>query len=83
MVFVIKGDLIERLRRLVNDTGATLYMILSAVCNILFYRYTGQEDIIIGSVTAGRGHMELDRIIGIFVNMHAMRNFPGAPRATP
>jgi hypothetical protein len=78
IALVIKGDLIDRLKRLVNDTGATLYMILLAVCNILLYRYTGQEDIIIGSVTSGRRYMELDRIIGIFVNMHAMRNFPTA-----
>ncbi|UCH95919.1 MAG: amino acid adenylation domain-containing protein, partial [Candidatus Aminicenantes bacterium] len=77
MAFVIKGDLINRLRRLVNDMGATLYMISLAVCNILLHKYTGQEDIVIGSVTSGRGHIELHHIIGIFVNMHAMRNFPG------
>jgi hypothetical protein len=56
--------------------GGTLYMNILAVLNTLFYKYTGQTDIIIGSVTAGRPHADLQHIIGMFVNTLAMRNYP-------
>ncbi|UCH98414.1 MAG: amino acid adenylation domain-containing protein [Candidatus Aminicenantes bacterium] len=71
---VIEGNLMGKLERLMKKTGTTLYMILLAVCNLSLYKYTGQEDIIIGSVTTGRSHTELENIVGFFINMHAMRN---------
>ncbi len=58
------------------ENGGTLYMNILAVLNTLFYKYTGQRDIIIGSVTAGRPHADLQHIIGMFVNTLAMRNYP-------
>ncbi|MCX6581866.1 MAG: amino acid adenylation domain-containing protein [Candidatus Aminicenantes bacterium] len=64
------------LRRIGNAAGATLYMSLLAILNTLFYKYTGQEDIIIGVGVAGRSHAGLEAIIGMFVNMLAMRNHP-------
>ncbi|MCU0286799.1 MAG: AMP-binding protein, partial [Acidobacteria bacterium] len=64
------------LRAIGNTTGATLYMSLLAVLNTLFYKYTGQEDIIIGVGVAGRSHGGLENIIGMFVNMLAVRNQP-------
>ncbi|MCP5046160.1 MAG: AMP-binding protein, partial [bacterium] len=62
-------------------TGATLFMKLLAVFNILLHKYTAQEDIVIGSGAAGRNHSDLDPLIGMFVNTLAVRNFPG-PRKT-
>ncbi|MCP5051041.1 MAG: amino acid adenylation domain-containing protein, partial [bacterium] len=56
--------------------GGTLYMNFLAALNTLFYVYTGQTDIIIGSTIAGRPHADLQRIIGMFVNTLAMRNHP-------
>jgi non-ribosomal peptide synthetase component F len=51
-------------------------MVLMAAYVILLSKYTRQEDIIVGSPTAGRRHSDLDNIIGLFVNMLPMRNQP-------
>jgi len=44
--------------------------------NVLFYKYTGQSDIIIGSGIAGRRHTDIQGVVGMFVNTLAMRNYP-------
>jgi len=75
LTFVIDSLLGDGLRRLAETNDATLFMVLLAVFNILLYRYSGQEDIIIGSPAAGRTHADLNPIIGMFVNMLPMRNF--------
>ncbi|MBX4267620.1 amino acid adenylation domain-containing protein, partial [Clostridium estertheticum] len=56
--------------------GATTYMTLLSAYNILLSRYSGQEDIIVGSPIAGRPHADLQGIVGMFVNTLAMRNYP-------
>jgi len=61
---------------LCEEMRATLYMNLLAVLNVLFFKYTGQEDIIVGSGLMGRPHKPLQKIIGMFVNFLAMRNYP-------
>ncbi|MCP5048361.1 MAG: hypothetical protein GY940_14420, partial [bacterium] len=63
-------------RSLATRSGGTLYMNLLAALNTLFYVYTGQVDIIIGSGVAGRPHADLQSIAGMFVNTLAMRNYP-------
>ena len=52
-------------------------MVLSAVYNVFLFKYTGNKDIIVGTPVAGRNHADLDNIIGVFLNMLPMRNFPG------
>ncbi len=59
---------------------ATLYMVLLAAYNVLLSKYSGQDDIIVGSPIAGRPHADLDNVIGMFVNTLALRNYPGAGR---
>ncbi|NJM21955.1 MAG: hypothetical protein HC907_26155 [Richelia sp. SM1_7_0] len=60
--------------------GATLYMTLLAAFQVLLYRYTGQEDIVIGSPTEGRSKAEFTNTVGFFVNMLALRvNLAGNP----
>ncbi len=56
--------------------GATLFMVLLALYNILLAKLSGQEDIVIGSPGAGRRHADLEKIIGMFVNTLALRNYP-------
>ena len=58
----------------ITSKGGTLYMFLLASLNALFYRYTGQEDIIVGSPIAGRKHVDLETQIGFYVNTLALRN---------
>ena len=51
-------------------------MVLLAAYNVLLSRYSGQEDIIVGSPIAGRPHTDLENIIGMFVNTLPIRNYP-------
>jgi len=74
--FNIPAPLTEKTRDFIKKTGATPYMILLAVYTILLSRYCGQEDIIVGSAIAGRRHPDLQNIMGVFINMLAMRNYP-------
>jgi hypothetical protein len=74
--FEIDGELTAELRKLTSETDATIYILLLSICNILFSKYSRQEDIIIGGSIAGRHHADLDNIVGMFVNMLAIRNRP-------
>jgi amino acid adenylation domain-containing protein len=64
----------DSLRALGERQGATLFMALVAAINTLLYRYTNQQDIIIGSPIAGRPHVDLEDQIGCYVNMLALRS---------
>ncbi len=72
----LNEDLTQGLKRIAKETGSTLYMVMLSAFNILLSKYTGQEDIVIGSPIAGRPHADLENIIGMFVNTLAMRNYP-------
>ncbi|HEX3045902.1 MAG TPA: amino acid adenylation domain-containing protein, partial [Bacillota bacterium] len=74
--FRLDNSLVEELRKVAQSKGATLFMALLTVYNTLLYHYSGQEDIIVGSPTAGRQHADLENMIGMFVNTLALRNFP-------
>lgn len=78
--FILDKDLSDALRNLAMERGATLYMLLLAIYNLLLQRYTGQDDIIVGTPIAGRVHADLESLIGIFVNTLAMRNYPQADK---
>ncbi len=71
----------QQLKRFTTKNGITLYMLLLASYNILLAKYTGQEDIIIGSPIAGRPHADLKNIIGMFVNTLAIRNYPESQKS--
>jgi len=74
--FNMETQLIHKIKKMRENTGTTLYMILLAALNILLSKYTGQEDITIASPITGRDHEELENIIGLFINLLPMRNFP-------
>ncbi|WP_283591502.1 non-ribosomal peptide synthetase [Clostridium butanoliproducens] len=74
--FQIEKELVEDINKLASETGTTLYMVLLGAYNVLLSKYTGQEDIVVGTPVAGRTHSDLDNIIGMFVNTVAMRNYP-------
>ena len=69
------------LHKLTDESGTTLYMVLLAAYNVLMAKYSGQEDIIIGSPIAGRPHADVERTIGMFVNTLAIRNQPEAGKS--
>jgi amino acid adenylation domain-containing protein len=66
-------DLSAALKQLANRERATLFMVLLAAFKVLLYRYTRQEDIIVGSPMAGRTRMETEGLIGFFVNTLPLR----------
>jgi len=74
LAFQIEKESVGKLREILSETETTLYMLLSAVYNVLLSIYTRQGDIIVGSPIGGRRHDNLQNIVGIFVNMLAMRN---------
>ena len=59
-----------------KELNSTLFVVLLGVFDIFLSRLSGQEDIIVGTPTAGRRHADLENIIGMFVNTIALRNFP-------
>lgn len=61
------------LKALSRQKEATLFMTLLASTKALLYRYTRQEDMIIGSPFAGRDHMDLENLIGFFVTTLSFR----------
>ena len=72
--FEISKELTGQVHALGHQQGATLYMTLLAAFKVLLYRYSGQEDICVGTSVAGRPQQELEGLIGFFVNTLALRS---------
>jgi amino acid adenylation domain-containing protein len=75
--FSLEGETFRALKALSIAQKASIQMILNAVYNTLLFRCTGQEDIVVGMITAGRERMELEPLFGVFINTLALRNYPG------
>ena len=74
--FEIREELSIKMKQLAAKSRTSLYILLLAIFNIMLFKYTGQEDIVIGTSVAGRTHADLQRVIGLFVNMLPIRNRP-------
>jgi amino acid adenylation domain-containing protein len=71
--FTIGREQVDLLQKLSLEQGATLYMTLLSIFNVLLYRYSGQEDICVGTAVANRDREETANLIGFFVNTLALR----------
>jgi amino acid adenylation domain-containing protein/non-ribosomal peptide synthase protein (TIGR01720 family) len=71
---MLRSELLSALREVGRERGATLFMTLLAAYQTLLYRYTGQEDVIVGSPIAGRNRAEVEDLIGFFVNTLPLRS---------
>ena len=71
---VLGEQLLHELRSLATKEGGTPFMVLLSAVFALLYKYTGSEDIIIGSPVAGRNVMELEDQIGCYINTLALRS---------
>ncbi|MBB5644744.1 non-ribosomal peptide synthetase [Pedobacter cryoconitis] len=79
-VFTLNAELSAGLQLLAREQDATLHMTLLSAFKILLHRYSGQDDICVGSVIAGRTRQELEGLIGFFANTLALRsNLGGNP----
>jgi len=74
--FEPEPELSKVLIKIAATTYTTLYLVLLASFYILLSKYSNQDDIVVGTAITGRNHTEIENIIGMFVNMLALRNFP-------
>jgi len=71
--FALSVELTAKLTKLSQQQGVTLFMTLLAAFNTLLHRYTGTEDILVGTPSANRDRSEIEGLIGFFVNTLVMR----------
>jgi len=71
--FWIEKELSGQLQQFSLDNGSTIFMTMLSAFNVLLYRYSGQEDICVGTPVAGRQQQEMEGLIGFFVNTLALR----------
>jgi amino acid adenylation domain-containing protein len=72
--FLLPRELSARLSAFARDNGATDYMVLLAVYNVLLHRYTGQTEFLVGCPTSGRNSDTLSGLVGHFINPVVMRS---------
>ena len=78
--FTLTPELSKQIKDLSRSEGATLFMTLLAAFKTLLYRYSWQEDIVVGTGIANRKQQEVEQLIGFFINMLVLRtNFRGNP----
>ena len=71
--FTLSRELTTGLRELSRQQGVTLFMTLLAALNTLLARYSGQDEILVGSITAGRDHPGTQELLGFFLNTVVLR----------
>ncbi|MDQ0168365.1 amino acid adenylation domain-containing protein/non-ribosomal peptide synthase protein (TIGR01720 family) [Bacillus horti] len=72
--FELDEGLSIRIKNRAEEAGTTLFIYLLAAYHVLLYKYSGQEEIVIGSPVAGRHYNGLEHLLGMFVNTLALRN---------
>jgi natural product biosynthesis luciferase-like monooxygenase protein len=78
--FKVPRETADRLNQLSRLSEATLFNTLAAAFGTLLYRYTGQDDLLLGALTNGRGRLEFKEVVGYFVNPIVIRtNFSDDP----
>ncbi|MCP5051336.1 MAG: AMP-binding protein [bacterium] len=70
----LNRDLTSGLSRLSRSHECSLFIIMLALVKVFIYRYSGEEDIAVGSPIAGRDHMDLEKQIGFYVNTLVLRD---------
>ncbi|HEY3692595.1 MAG TPA: amino acid adenylation domain-containing protein, partial [Pseudonocardiaceae bacterium] len=71
--FVVPTEVTARLAELARGQDTTLFTVLVAACQVLLHRWSGQDDIAVGTVVSGRNRAELERLVGFFVNTLVLR----------
>ncbi len=74
--FAIDNKTTQQIKSISRKYETTYYVYLLSVLNILMEKYTNLEDILIASPVSGRSNPDVQKMIGMFVNMLIMRNFP-------
>jgi non-ribosomal peptide synthetase component F len=74
LAFEVPADISQDLATLGRQQGATLFMTLLAAYQVLLWRWSGQNDIAVGTPIAGRTHQQLEGLIGFLVNTLVLRS---------
>jgi amino acid adenylation domain-containing protein len=74
--FEVDAQQAAALRQVGIGEGATLFMVLLSLYTLLLGKLSGQEDIVVGTPTAGRQSSEIENVIGMFANTLGLRNYP-------
>ena len=69
----LSREFTHSLQKFKTQQSSSLFMILLAGLQILLHRHTGMTDIVVGSIIAGRNHMEHEQLLGCFLNTLALR----------
>ena len=72
-IFQLPAELFEQLKSMGREQQVTLFMVLEAAFTALLHRYTGQDDILVGTPISGRTHSEIENLIGDFLNTLVLR----------
>ena len=70
---VMERSLSGRLRALGQQTSNTMFVVLLSAYQVFLHRFSGQDDLLIGSAVSNRSHLELEKLIGHFVNTQVLR----------
>ncbi|HEX7242004.1 MAG TPA: amino acid adenylation domain-containing protein, partial [Longimicrobiaceae bacterium] len=73
IVLHVSRELTDRLQALAYREGATLYMVMFAVYQLVLHRWTGQDDMLVGALVANRSHPQTHGLMGYFLNTVALR----------
>ncbi|WP_143088765.1 non-ribosomal peptide synthetase, partial [Paenibacillus algorifonticola] len=76
--FLLERSVVEQLELLCKQQGTTMFMTLLAAYHVFLFRYTGQTDIVVGTPIAARLQIELESMMGMFVNTLPLRNNPAS-----
>jgi amino acid adenylation domain-containing protein len=79
--FSIGKTMSDDLKAFALKQNVTLQMLMVAIFHVMLSKISGQEDIITGTTISGRGHADLERVIGLFANTLALRTFPAGEKA--
>ncbi|SEG59360.1 non-ribosomal peptide synthetase [Paenibacillus sp. UNC499MF] len=78
--FKLDEELTLKIKAFARERGTTLYTVMLGAYSMLLSKWSGKEDIIVGTPVAGRNHAQLEALIGMFVNTVAIRSFPESYR---
>ncbi|MCP4152017.1 MAG: non-ribosomal peptide synthetase, partial [bacterium] len=78
--FIVEEREAKALKELALSKKVSLYIMLLSIYNVYLAKISDRTDIVVGTVTAGRRHADLENIIGMFVNTLAMRNYPNGEK---
>lgn len=71
--FTLGAEIRRALEQLATQNGASTFMVLAALLKTLLHRYTGHQDITVGTAIAGRNHVDLENQVGFYVNVLPLR----------